>query len=196
MAKVKVMVAGGILAAIFAVSAEESSVWYEGNGVTVSGVGEASVSYRSASETSAWLDITVADGAEASLTALTPDPSVTLSIQKLGGGSLALTNACGGFADLQVAAGSAILASTADVPGTTYLAGGELVAVTNFIAGKIVLTADSSIRVAPGMTMRAGAKGNLLAAGHTLSKFGEGTLDFNIFTLPISSIKFILRLLD
>ena len=179
MAKVKVMVAGGILAAIFAVSAEESSVWYEGNGVTVSGVGEASVSYRSASETSAWLDITVADGAEASLTALTPDPSVTLSIQKLGGGSLALTNACGGFADLQVAAGSAILASTADVPGTTYLAGGELVAVTNFIAGKIVLTADSSIRVAPGMTMRAGAKGNLLAAGHTLSKFGEGTLDFN-----------------
>ena len=93
MAKVKVMVAGGILAAIFAVSAEESSVWYEGNGVTVSGVGEASVSYRSASETSAWLDITVADGATAELTSLANGSSATLSIQKLGGGLLAISSA-------------------------------------------------------------------------------------------------------
>ena len=177
--KMKTLIASVSMAAAFAAFAEEPSVWYDADGVTVSGTGVASVAYRSESETAAWLDITVADGAEATLTALTPDPSVTLSIQKLGPGSLALTNACGGFADLQVAAGSALLASTADVPGTTYLAGGELVAVTNFIAGKIVLTADSSIRVAPGYTMLAGAKGNVLAAGHTLSKFGEGTLDFN-----------------
>ena len=174
----KTIIASGILAAVFAISAE-ADVWYDGNGVTVSGIGEVSVTYRSETETNAWLDITVAAGAEATLTSLTPDPSVTLSIQKLGSGSLALTNACGGFADLQVTAGSALLASTADVPGTTYLAGGELVAVTNFTAGKIVLTTDSSIRVAPGYTLQAGAKGNVLAAGHTLSKFGEGTLDFN-----------------
>ena len=174
--KMKTLIASVSMAAAFAVFAEEPSVWYDADGVTVSGTGVASVAYRSESETAAWLDITVADGAEATLTALTPDPSVTLSIQKLGPGSLALTNACGGFADLQVAAGSALLASTVDVPGTTYLAGGELVAVTNFTAGKIVLTADSSIRVAPGYTMLAGAKGNVLAAGHTLSKFGEGTL--------------------
>lgn len=115
----KTIIASGILAAFFAVSAE-SDVWYDGNGVTVSGTGEASVAYRGETATNAWLDITVADGAEATFTSLTPDPSVTLSIQKLGGGSLALTNACGGFADLQVSAGSALLASTADVPGTTY----------------------------------------------------------------------------
>ena len=172
-------IAAGFMATAFAVSAVAADVWYEGNGVTISGTGAASVAYRSETTTNAWLDITVAEGVEATLTSLTPDPSVTLSIQKLGGGTLALTNACGGFADLQISAGSALLASKADVPRTTYLAGGELVAVTNFTAGKIVLTADSSIRVASGYTMQAGAKGNVLAAGHTLSKFGEGTLDFN-----------------
>ena len=176
---VKTLMAAVSMAAAFAFSAVADDVWYEGNGVTVSGTGAASVAYRSESETAAWLDITVADGAEASLTSIANDSSVTFSIQKFGDGSLALTNACGGFADLQVSAGSALVSSTVDVPGTTYLAGGELVAVTNFIAGKIVLTADSSIRVAPGYTMLAGAKGNVLAAGHTLSKFGEGTLDFN-----------------
>ncbi|MBQ3290425.1 MAG: hypothetical protein IJH50_13570 [Kiritimatiellae bacterium] len=176
--RMKPLITAVAMAAAFAVSAK-ADTWYEGNGVVVSGIGAANVTYTSETETSARLDITVAAGDEATLTALSPDPSVTLSISKLGDGSLALTNACGGFADLQVTAGSAILASAADVPGTTYLAGGELVAVTNFTAGKIVLTADSSIRVAPGMTMLAGAKGNLLAAGHALSKFGEGTLNFN-----------------
>ncbi|MBR3221590.1 MAG: hypothetical protein IKF72_05090 [Kiritimatiellae bacterium] len=177
--KMKTRLAVVSMAAAFAFCAVADDVWYEGIDVTVSGIGVASVAYRSESETSAWLDITVADGAEATLTSIANSSSVTLSIQKLGPGSLALTNACGGFADLQVSAGSALVASTADVPGTTYLAGGELVAVTNFTAGKIVLTADSSIRVAPGYTMLAGAKGNVLAAGHTLSKFGEGTLNFN-----------------
>ena len=156
-----------------------SSVWYDEDGVVVFGIGAASVNYRSESPTNAWLDITVGAGDEATLTALMPDPSMELSIRKLGDGSLALTNACGGFADLQVAAGSAILASAADVPGTTYLAGGEFVAVTNFTAGKIVLTADSSIRVAPGYTLTTGklVEGNYAAlkvAGHTLSKFGDG----------------------
>ena len=174
----KTIIVSGILAAVFAVSVE-ADVWYDGNGVTVSGTGVASVAYRDETSTNAWLDITVADGAEATLTSLTPDPSVTLSIQKLGSGSFALTNACGGFADLQVSAGSALLASTADVPGTTYLAGGEFVAMTNFTAGKIVLTADSSIRVAPGYTLTTGklTEGNYAAlkvAGHTLSKFGDG----------------------
>ena len=157
----------------------DSSVWYDGNGVVAFGIGAVSVAYRSETETNAWLDITVAAGVEATLTALAPDPSVTLSIRKLGPGSLALTNSCGGFADLQVAAGSALLASAADVPGTTYLAGGELVAVTNFTAGAIVLTADSSIRVAPGMTMQTGkidSYAALKVAGHTLSKFGDGKL--------------------
>ena len=178
--KMKTRVAAAVIAAAFAFSAVADDVWYEGlDGVTVSGTGAASVAYRSESETNAWLHITVEDGVEATLTSITPDPAVTLSIQKLGDGSLDLTSACGGFTDLKVTAGSALLASTADVPGTTYLAGGELVAVTNFTAGKIVLTADSSIRVAPDMTMQAGARGNVLAAGHTLSKFGEGTLDFN-----------------
>ena len=177
--KTKTLIAAVAMAATFALSVEADDVWYDVDGVTVSGTGTASVTYRSESETSAWLDITVADGDEATLTSIANNSSATLSIQKLGTGSLALTNACSGFADLQVTAGSAILASTADVPGTTYLAGGELVAVTNFIAGKTVLTADSSIRVAPGMTLLAGAKGNLLAAGHTLSKLGEGTLNLH-----------------
>ena len=162
-----------MMTAAFAAFAD---VWYDENGVVVSGIGAASVTYRSESETNAWLDVSVAEGIEATLTALTPDPSVVLSIRKLGDGSLALTNACGGFVDLQIAAGSAILASAADVPGTNYLAGGELVAATNFPAGAIVLTADSFIRVAPGMTLKTGGKGYLRAAGHTLSKFGEGKL--------------------
>ena len=77
----------GILAAVFAVSAK-ADVWYEGNGVTVNGTGSASVSYTSETETSARLDITVADDSTATLTSLTSDPSVTLSIQKLGSGRL------------------------------------------------------------------------------------------------------------
>ena len=162
-------------------AAAESSVWYNGDGVVAFGVGEASVAYRSDTDTTAWLDITVADGAEATLTALTSPSSVTLSIQKLGGGSLVLTNACGGFADLHIASGAAVLASAADVLGTTYLDGGELVAATNFTAGAIVLTADSSIRVAPGMELKTGKNGGhaaLNVAGHKLSKFGEGKLNF------------------
>ena len=82
------------MAAAFAFSAVADDVWYEGNGVTVSGAGVVpSVTYRSESETTAWLDITVADGATAELKSLTSDPSVTLSIQKLGGGLLAISSA-------------------------------------------------------------------------------------------------------
>ena len=89
MKMIKTMIAAVVLAAAFAFTAV-ADVWYEGNNVTVSGTGTASVTYRSESATTAWLDITVADGATASLTSLvnTSDPAVTISIQKLGGGLL------------------------------------------------------------------------------------------------------------
>ena len=94
--KMKTMIAVVAMVAAFAFSAVADDVWYEGlDGVTVSGVGAASVTYRSESETAAWLDITVADGATATLTSLvnTSDPAVTISIQKLGGGKLAISSA-------------------------------------------------------------------------------------------------------
>ena len=92
--KMKTLIAAAALAAAFAFSAVADDVWYEGNGVTVSGTGAASVTYRSESETSAWLDITVADDATATLTSLvnTNSSSATLSIQKLGGGSLKIAS--------------------------------------------------------------------------------------------------------
>ena len=92
MKMIKTMIAAVAMAAAFAFSAVAADVWYEGNGVTVSGTGTASVTYRSESETTAWLDITVADGATASLTAFTNNSSVVLSIQKLGGGLLAISS--------------------------------------------------------------------------------------------------------
>ena len=91
--KIKTMIAAVSMAAAFAFSAVADDVWYEGNGVTVSGTGTASVTYRSESETAAWLDITVAADAEATLTSLANSSSVTLSIQKLGGGLLAISSA-------------------------------------------------------------------------------------------------------
>ena len=93
--KMKTLIAAVSVAAAFAFSAVADDVWYEGNNVTVSGTGTASVTYRSESETTAWLDITVADGATATLTSLvnTSDPAVTISIQKLGGGKLAISSA-------------------------------------------------------------------------------------------------------
>ena len=90
--KMKTLIAAVAMAVAFAFSAVADDVWYEGNDITVSGTGSASVTYRSASETSAWLDITVADGAEASLTSIANSSSVTLSIQKLGGGSLKIAS--------------------------------------------------------------------------------------------------------
>ena len=90
--KMKTLTAAAAMAAAFAFSAVADDVWYEENGVTVSGTGAASVTYRSESETSAWLDITVADDASASLTSIANNSSVTLSIQKLGGGSLKIAS--------------------------------------------------------------------------------------------------------
>ena len=78
----------GILAAAFALSAT-ADTWYDDNGVTVEGTGSATVAYRSESS-GVWLDITVAQGAEATLTSLTP---TTLSIQKLGAGKLVISPA-------------------------------------------------------------------------------------------------------
>ena len=91
--KMKTWVAAVVMAAAFAFSAV-ADVWYEGNNVTVSGTGTASVTYRSESETTAWLDITVEDDATATLTSLvnTNNPAVTISIQKLGGGLLAIAS--------------------------------------------------------------------------------------------------------
>ena len=91
--KMKTLIAAVAMVAAFAFSAVADDVWYEGNDITVSGTGAASVTYRSASETSAWLDITVADGATATLTSLANSSSATLSIQKLGGGLLAISSA-------------------------------------------------------------------------------------------------------
>ena len=92
--KMKTMISSVVMAAAFAFSAVADDVWYNANGVTVSGAGVVpSVAYRSESETTAWLDITVADGATAELKSLTSDPSVTLSIQKLGGGLLVISSA-------------------------------------------------------------------------------------------------------
>ena len=92
--KMKTLIAAVAMAAAFAFSAVADDVWYEGNGVTVSGAGVVpSVTYRSESETTAWLDITVADGATAELTSLANSSSATLSIQKLGGGLLAISSA-------------------------------------------------------------------------------------------------------
>ena len=90
--KMKTLTAAAALAAAFAFSAVADDVWYEGNGVTVSGTGAASVTFRSESETSAWLDITVADDASATLTSMANSSSATLSIQKLGGGSLKIAS--------------------------------------------------------------------------------------------------------
>ena len=83
MKKLIMMIGVAVATAISAMA----DTWYEGNGVTVSGTGAASVAYRSESETSAWLDITVADDASASLTAFTNNSSVVLSIQKPDGGA-------------------------------------------------------------------------------------------------------------
>ena len=88
MTKKKVVVAAGFLAVAFAFSAK-ADTWYDDNGVTVEGSGSATVTYRSES-TGVWLDITVADGAEATLTSLTP---TTVSIQKLGVGKLNISPA-------------------------------------------------------------------------------------------------------
>ena len=82
-------IAAGVLSAALSTSAE---VWYDADGVVVSGVGEASVVYRSESETNAWLDITVAAEGEATLTALTNNASASLSIAKLGSGKLVLSS--------------------------------------------------------------------------------------------------------
>ena len=94
MKMIKAMIAAVSMAAAFAFSAVADDVWYDADGITVSGTGTASVTYRSESETTAWLDITVADGATASLTSLvnTSDPAVTISIQKLGGGLLNISS--------------------------------------------------------------------------------------------------------
>ena len=92
MTQKKAVFAVGFLAAAFALSAK-ADTWYEGNGVVVSGTGTASVTYRSESETSAWLDITVEEGATATLTSLTRPNSLTVSIQKLGAGKLAISSA-------------------------------------------------------------------------------------------------------
>ena len=93
--KMKTLIAAVSVAAAFAFSAVAADVWYEGNNVKVSGTGTASVTYRSESETTAWLDITVEDDATATLTSLvnTNSPAVTISIQKLGGGLLAISPA-------------------------------------------------------------------------------------------------------
>ena len=90
--KTKTLIAAVVMAAAFAFSAVADDVWYEENGVTVSGTGAASVTFRSESETSAWLDITVADDASATLTSMANSSSATLSIQKLGGGSLKIAS--------------------------------------------------------------------------------------------------------
>ena len=90
--KMKTLTAAAAMAAAFAFSAVADDVWYEENGVTVSGTGAASVTFRSESETSAWLDITVADDASATLTSMANSSSATLSIQKLGGGSLKIAS--------------------------------------------------------------------------------------------------------
>ena len=90
--KMKTLIAAVSMAAAFAFSAVADDVWYDADGVTVSGTGAASVTYRSDTETTAWLDITVADGTNATLTALANSSSVTLSIQKLGGGLLAIAS--------------------------------------------------------------------------------------------------------
>ncbi len=94
MKMIKTMMAVAVMAAAFAFSAVAADVWYDGNNVTVSGTGTASVTYQSETETTARLDITVADGATATLTSLvnTSDPAVTISIQKLGGGLLAIAS--------------------------------------------------------------------------------------------------------
>ena len=89
---IKTLIAAVSMAAAFAFSAVADDVWYEENGVTVSGTGAASVTFRSESETSAWLDITVADDASASLTSIANSSSATISIQKLGGGSLKIAS--------------------------------------------------------------------------------------------------------
>ena len=94
MKMIKTLIAAVSVVAAFAFSAVADDVWsYEGNDVTVSGTGAASVTYRSESETTAWLDITVAAGNEATLTSLANSSSATLSIQKLGGGLLAISSA-------------------------------------------------------------------------------------------------------
>ena len=90
--KMKTLIAAAALAVAFTFSAVADDVWYEENGVTVSGTGAASVTFRSESETSAWLDITVADDASASLTSIANSSSATISIQKLGGGSLKIAS--------------------------------------------------------------------------------------------------------
>ena len=89
---IKTLIAAVSVAAAFAFSAVADDVWYEGNGVTVSGTGAASVTFRSESETSAWLDITVADDASATLTSIANSSSATISVQKLGGGSLMIAS--------------------------------------------------------------------------------------------------------
>ena len=66
----KTMLAAAVMTAAFAFSAVAADPWYEGNNVAVSGTGTASVTYRSESATTAWLDIAVADGATATLTSL------------------------------------------------------------------------------------------------------------------------------
>ena len=78
---IKTLIAAVSVAAAFAFSAVADDVWYEGNGVTVSGTGAASVTFRSESETSAWLDITVADDASATLTSIANSSSATISVQ-------------------------------------------------------------------------------------------------------------------
>ena len=88
MTKKKVVVAAGFLAVAFAFSAK-ADTWYNDNGVTVEGSGTASVAYRSET-TGVWLDITVAEGAEATLTSLS---TTALSIQKLGAGKLNISPA-------------------------------------------------------------------------------------------------------
>ena len=72
-------IVAGFLVAAFAFSAK-ADTWYDDNGVTVEGSGSATVAYRSESS-GVWLDITVAEGTEATLTSLS---TTTLSIQKLG----------------------------------------------------------------------------------------------------------------
>ena len=74
-----------ICVAVATVFSAKADTWYDDNGVTVEGSGSATVAYRSESS-GVWLDITVAEGAEATLTSLS---TTALSIQKLGTGKLA-----------------------------------------------------------------------------------------------------------
>jgi len=182
--KIKALIAAVSMAAAFAFSAVADDVWsYEGNGVTVSGTGAASVTYRSESETAAWLDITVAAGAEATLTSLANSSSATLSIQKLGGGLLAISSAR--------ALSFAVEEGTLQLPGDNWGghdANASAYTLTVHENGTVMTTTHLPL---PNVVMRGGRlvgyHGYIVSGEQGLNTWKSWAMKHNIKVLPSSN---------